>query len=108
MKQRPEKLEDMQQLVLAIARALVDIPDAVVVDARVAGETTTLSLRVAPEEVGKVIGKQGRLAQSIRVLLGAVGMKHQHRYTLHILQDHDVETSTEERGEEAFPGGRNR
>jgi uncharacterized protein len=104
MKQKPEKPEDMQDLVTRIARALVDSPEAVVVDAKDTGKSTVLTLRVAPEEVGKVIGKQGRLAQSMRVLLGAVGMKHQHHYSLHILQEHDVETSPQERDAEAFTG----
>jgi hypothetical protein len=40
----------------------------------------------------------------MRVLLGAVGMKHQHHYSLHILQEHDVETSPQDRDAEAFTG----
>jgi len=46
-----------------------------------------LRLRVAPSDVGKVIGKQGRTARSMRTILGAVSMKHHHRYTLDILEE---------------------
>lgn len=76
----------MRELVEEIAKALVDLPDEVVVR-EVAGEqTTVLELRVAPSDLGKVIGKQGRTARSIRTLLGAVGMKLNRRFTLEILE----------------------
>ncbi len=76
----------MKQLVEDIAKALVDTPDAVLVR-EVAGEQATiLELRVAPTDLGKVIGKQGRTARSIRTLLGAASMKLNHRYTLDILE----------------------
>lgn len=76
-------------LVREIARALVDEPDAV--DVQVVGreENTVLKLRVAPNDVGKVIGKQGRTARSMRTILGAVSMKLHHRYTLDILEEDD-------------------
>jgi predicted RNA-binding protein YlqC (UPF0109 family) len=82
-----EKLDDMQELVTEIARALVDEPAAVVVDAVERDKNTVLRLRVAPADVGKVIGKQGRTARSMRTILGAVSMKHHHRYTLDILEE---------------------
>ena len=50
-------------------------------------ENTVLKLRVAPQDVGKVIGKQGRTARSVRTILGAVSMKLHHRYTLDILEE---------------------
>jgi len=76
----------MKQLVEDIAKALVDSPDEVVVR-EVAGEqVTVLELRVAPNDLGKVIGKQGRTARSIRTLLGAAGMKLNRRFTLEILE----------------------
>jgi len=85
-----DRPDDMQELVTQIARALVDIPEAVVVDAVEREESTVLRLRVAPTDVGKVIGKQGRTARSVRTILGAVSMKHHHRYTLDILEeDHE-------------------
>jgi predicted RNA-binding protein YlqC (UPF0109 family) len=85
--QMTERQDDMQELVTEIARALVDEPGAVVVDAVERDENTVLRLRVAPADVGKVIGKQGRTARSMRTILGAVSMKHHHRYTLDILEE---------------------
>jgi predicted RNA-binding protein YlqC (UPF0109 family) len=82
-----QKQDDMQELVTEIARALVDEPSAVIVDAVERDENTILRLRVAPSDVGKVIGKQGRTARSMRTILGAVSMKHHHRYTLDILEE---------------------
>ena len=76
----------MKELVENIAKALVDIPEEVSVR-EVAGEQATLlELRVAPSDLGKVIGKQGRTARSIRTLLGAAGMKLNRRFTLDILE----------------------
>ncbi len=76
----------MKDLVVDIAKALVDSPDEVDVK-EVAGEqVTVLELRVAPTDLGKVIGKQGRTARSIRTLLGAAGMKLNRRFTLEILE----------------------
>jgi predicted RNA-binding protein YlqC (UPF0109 family) len=85
--QTPDRPDDMRELVTQIARALVDIPSEVVVEAQETPESTALRLRVAPSDVGKVIGKQGRTARSIRTILGAVSMKHRHRYTLDILEE---------------------
>lgn len=82
-----ERPDDMQELVTEIARALVDEPNAVSVEAVKRTENTVLRLRVAPSDVGKVIGKQGRTARSMRTILGAVSMKYHHRYTLDILEE---------------------
>jgi uncharacterized protein len=78
-------------LVREIARALVDEPDAVEVESVDRDENTVLKLRVAAQDVGKVIGKQGRTARSVRTILGAVSMKLRHRYTLDILEEDDEE-----------------
>lgn len=76
----------MRELVEEIAKALVDIPDEVSVR-EVAGEQATLlELKVAPSDLGKIIGKQGRTARSIRTLLGAASMKLNRRFTLEILE----------------------
>lgn len=77
----------MRELITEIARALVDAPDEVAVEAVAAPESTALRLHVAPGDVGKVIGKQGRTVRSLRTILGAVSMKSHHRYTLDILED---------------------
>ncbi|HEX4022802.1 MAG TPA: KH domain-containing protein [Acidobacteriaceae bacterium] len=74
-------------LIAEIARALVDVPDQVEVSSVASEAATVLRLRVAPEDVGKVIGKQGRTARSLRTILGAVSMKLHHRYTLEILEE---------------------
>ena len=79
----------VDELVREIARALVDEPTAVAVESVDKDENTVLKLRVAPQDVGKVIGKQGRTARSMRTILGAVSMKLHHRYTLDILEEDD-------------------
>jgi predicted RNA-binding protein YlqC (UPF0109 family) len=76
----------MRDLVEAIAKALVDYPDQVVVKAVEGEQVTVLELRVHPDDLGKVIGRQGRTAKSIRTLLGAAGMKLKKRFTLEILE----------------------
>jgi uncharacterized protein len=77
----------MKNLVETIARALVDHPEEVQVKSGEGAQVTVLELRVHPEDLGKVIGRQGRTAKAIRTLLGAAGMKHRKRYTLEILED---------------------
>ena len=75
----------MKELVEMIARTLVDNPDAVNVTEVGGEQTTVLELRVAPEDLGKVIGKQGRTVRSIRTILSAAGMKLRKRFVLQIL-----------------------
>ena len=74
-------------LVREIALALVDDSSSVMVDATPDGDGTLLRLRVAPDEVGKVIGKQGRTARSLRTILSAAGMKLKHRFALDIVEE---------------------
>jgi uncharacterized protein len=75
----------MKELVEAIAKALVDNPDAVQVRAIEGEQVTVFELRVHPSDLGKVIGRQGRTARAIRTILTAVGMKVRKRFTLEIL-----------------------
>ena len=76
----------MKELVEYIAKALVDEPDQVRV-AEIEGEKiTVIELRVAPGDLGKVIGKQGRTARSIRTLLNATATKLRKRAVLEILE----------------------
>ncbi|HKU21041.1 MAG TPA: KH domain-containing protein [Terriglobales bacterium] len=77
---------DMRALVEQIARALVDEPGQVSVQSVDGEQVTVLELRVAPGDLGKVIGKQGRTARSIRTILSAAGMKLRKRFTLEILE----------------------
>lgn len=74
------------ELVTKLARALVDDQNEVSVEAVPDGTSTLLRLRVAPSDLGKIIGKQGRTARSIRTILAAASMKAQHRYALDIQQ----------------------
>jgi predicted RNA-binding protein YlqC (UPF0109 family) len=76
----------MKQLIEDIAKALVDLPDQVTVSEVQGEQVTVLELKVAPSDLGKVIGKQGRTARSIRTLLGAAGMTLNRRFTLEILE----------------------
>jgi uncharacterized protein len=76
----------MKELVEAIARALVDHPEEVKVRAVEGEQVTVLELRVHPEDLGKVIGRQGRTAKSMRTILSAAGMKLRKRLTLEILE----------------------
>jgi predicted RNA-binding protein YlqC (UPF0109 family) len=76
----------MRDLVEAIAKALVDHSDQVSVRAVEGEQVTVLELKVHPEDLGKVIGRQGRTAKSIRTILGAAGMKLKKRFTLEILE----------------------
>ena len=79
----------VKELVTEIAKILVDNPGEVTVR-EVAGEqVTVLELRVAPADLGKVIGKQGRTARSLRTILGAASMKLHHRFALDIVEDRD-------------------
>jgi len=77
----------MKQLIEDIAKALVDIPDQVIVREVQGEQVTVLELQVHQEDLGKVIGRQGRTAKAIRTVLGAAGMKARKRYTLEILED---------------------
>jgi len=75
----------MKELVEKIAKALVDKPDEVQVKEIEGEHTCVLELKVAKEDVGKVIGKDGKHAQAIRTILSAIGGKKNKRYSLEIL-----------------------
>lgn len=74
----------MKGLVEYLARQLVDHPDGVHVDEHDTGETTVLTLRVSPGDLGKVIGREGRTAQSMRLILSAAASAQGRRATLEI------------------------
>ena len=76
----------MKELVELIAKALVDNPDKVKVSQLDGEQSSIIELTVAPEDLGKVIGKQGRNAQAIRIIIGAAGMKLKKRVNLEILE----------------------
>ena len=76
----------MKELILMIAKSLVDNPDEVEVDEVKGDKTTVLELRVAKEDLGKVIGKQGKTAQAIRIILNATATKLKQRAVLEIVE----------------------
>ena len=76
----------IKELIQYIAQALVDNPGEVSVNEIEGAQTTVLELSVAKSDLGKVIGKQGRTAQAIRTLLGAVSAKIKKRVVLEIVE----------------------
>ena len=92
-----DPVSEIRTLISEIAQALVDDPAAVKVAVVLDQDTAVLRLEVAPADVGKVIGKQGRTARSLRTILGAASMKHRRRFALDIVEaddrpaDHDDE-----------------
>lgn len=77
----------MKELVEVIAKALVDNPDEVVVTEKDNGKATIVELKVAADDMGKVIGKQGRIAKSIRaVVKAAASMKDDKKVIVEIVQ----------------------
>ena len=76
----------MKDLILMIAKALVDVTDQVEVEEVVGEQTTVIELKVAKEDLGKVIGKQGRTAQAMRTILNAASTKLKKRCVLEIIE----------------------
>lgn len=76
----------MKELVEVIAKALVDSPEGVVVTEKQEGKTTVLELKVADSDMGKVIGKQGRIAKAIRSVVKAAAAKEDKKVVVEITQ----------------------
>ncbi len=83
---QPSAIDAMQALVAEITKALVDEPQAVHVEVLEDSGMTVLRLQVSPRDLGKVIGKQGRTARSLRTILSAASMKLKHRFSLDIVE----------------------
>ncbi len=79
-------VSEMKLLLTEIARSLVDDTEAVRVEVLTEQDSTVLRLHVAANDIGKVIGKQGRTARSLRTILGAASMKLQRRFSLDIVE----------------------
>jgi predicted RNA-binding protein YlqC (UPF0109 family) len=75
----------MKELIEFLAKSLVDEPDEVLIRTRNRDQATVIELMVAPNDLGKVIGRQGRTARAMRALLAAAGQKSRRRYILDIL-----------------------
>ena len=76
----------MEELVSFIAKNLVDEPDSVVVETREEGDTVVISLSVAPGDMGKVIGRQGRIAKAIRTVVKAASVREDKKYMVDIVE----------------------
>ena len=76
----------MKQTLVDIARAIVDDPEAVSVSEKVSGDTHVLELSVAKDDMGKVIGKQGKIAKAIRTIVKSACGKDEKKYSVEILE----------------------
>ena len=76
----------MEELVRFIAKNLVDEPDSVQVESREEGDTVVISLSVAPNDMGKVIGRQGRIAKAIRTVVKASSVREEKKYMVDIVE----------------------
>jgi len=76
----------VKELVELIAKSLVDNPEKVKVSQLDGEQSMIIELKVAPEDLGKIIGKQGRNVMAVRVILGAAGMKLKRRINLEIIE----------------------
>ena len=77
----------MKDLIASIAKALVDKPEEVMVTEIEGEQTSVIELKVAKEDLGKIIGKQGRTARAMRTILGAASAKMRKRSVLEILEE---------------------
>src|SRR6185436_6853843 len=89
-----------QQFVEFIVKSLVSKPDAVSIERRIDEKGVLLELTVDPEDLGRVIGKRGATAQSLRTLLRALGTKNEARYNLKIIDNGEPRPPREDRGDE--------
>jgi len=83
---------DVRLLIEQVVKAIVDVPEEVVVEEiRRSGAGVELELQVAPKDIGKVIGKQGRTIRSLRTLAQAAGVVQNLRYNLELLEEDDLD-----------------
>jgi predicted RNA-binding protein YlqC (UPF0109 family) len=80
----------MKELLEQIVRALVDNPNEVQVSQIDGEQATVFELRTHPADTGKVIGREGRTAKAIRILLGTMGMKRRKRFTLEVVEEYTL------------------
>lgn len=78
---------EVKELVEFMARALVDAPDQVEVTEVEEGDETVIEVRVAPDDVGKVIGKQGRTVRALRTVVDAAGRKHGRQFEVEVIEE---------------------
>ncbi len=75
----------MKQILLDITKAIVEDPDSVVISEKVSGDTVVLELSVAKQDMGRVIGKEGKIAKSIRTVMRAAAAKENKRVIVDII-----------------------
>ena len=75
----------MKQMLLDITKAIVEDPDSVVISEKVSGDTVVLELSVAKQDMGRVIGKEGKIAKSIRTVMRAAAAKENKRVIVDII-----------------------
>ena len=93
----------MKQLVEMIVQALVDSPDQVRINETAGESIVILEISVAPEDVGKVIGKEGRIANAIRTVVKAAAAKHDKKVTVEIMTQKQVDIVTKPGKSDATP-----
>ena len=82
----PKKLGELAKMIEYMGRMLVDLPDQVSVNEIIGENTTVIELKVAKEDIGKIIGKQGRTARAIRTVLNGASTKLRKRTVLEIIE----------------------
>jgi predicted RNA-binding protein YlqC (UPF0109 family) len=82
-------LRNVEQTMLALAQLMVDDPEDVRLEVILKPAETLIRLHVAPHDVGKLIGKEGRTARSLRIILSAIGMKYRHSFSLDIVESQE-------------------
>jgi predicted RNA-binding protein YlqC (UPF0109 family) len=103
--QAEQRKPEIKTLVHEVVKYLVDEPDQIEVDEFQERGETVLELRVAPNDIGKVIGKQGRTARALRALVDAAAIKAHARYVLDIVEDDDEEELPEDGETDASEAG---
>ena len=86
MEQQPQKLSELAEMIKYMARMLVDFSDQVDVKETHGENTTVIELKVAKEDLGKIIGKQGRTARAVRTILNGASTKLRRRTVLEIVE----------------------
>ncbi len=85
----------MTKLVELIARSLVDAPDQVQVTEEAAGDSSVIRLQVTADDMGKVIGKQGRIARALRTVVKAAATRDNKKVTVEIVSDEEMSAAAE-------------
>jgi len=85
--QSTERYGGMREIIRKIVKAIVDSPEDVNISEIDGGRTTIIELKVAKDDIGKVIGKQGRTISAIRTLLASAGGKEKVRYVLELIEE---------------------